>query len=205
MSLMAQYIVWLQLTTNIIFLVLLLRVFYNILPVVFLRSQALPFVPTNKRVVRMIVSTGVLKNARRVVDMGCGDGQCIQRVQRAYPRAQYTGIEWKPVLAQLAKWRLRYSPIGRLRRLPQPDIQQGDMFAYNLSQTDAVIGFWVPEFAKRLVPKCIEELPEGAVIISNLFALPLSHDEQKLFSHQTIITSPWWSFTKDKVHIYTKR
>lgn len=207
MYISANTFLWIQAAINFVFLLIMIRLVYTVAPIAFFRAQKLPFVPTGKYVAKTLKRAGVLDTVDSLVDLGSGDGQFIQHVQRYYPNITYYGVELRGILHWLATMRFKYSIRRSIRLLPMPILQQGDMFNFDLTKVDAVTGFWLPEFAEKLLPKFIADLREGSVIVSYMFPLALSNEQQRIFSRQIIICTPWWrGVTKrDAVYVYTKR
>lgn len=170
---------------NLVLLVLLVRIIYKLLPLVFLKSQTLPFVPVTPKVTKAIVQSCILEGKKHIVDLGCGDGMLLTGLQHAYPNAELFGIEHKRSLVWLAKLRFLFRPWVH--------ISQGDMFAYDISTADAIVGFWIPDVTTQLLQKFEQECSKHVVIISYMFPLPKS----KYFTERTLVVTK-----KDKLFIY---
>ncbi len=139
-------------------------------------KQHLPFVPSSTRFQTAVIKGKWLDHAAEIVDLGCGTGTLLAGFHNAYPAAQFRGVEYNRFLAGLAKLRFR----GR----KSFSIAQADMFTADISQADALVGFWIADFMPRLAVKFASECKPGCLIISNTFSLPetpgitLLHQEQ---------------------------
>jgi len=101
---------------------------------------------------------------RRVVDLGCGHAGLLCHVARARPEAQFVGIEHAPLpwlVARLRTW-----------RRPNIDIRYGDFWTVDLSGFDVAYAFLSPAPMPRLWAKLVAEMPPGALLVSNSFAVP---------------------------------
>ncbi len=97
----------------------------------------------------------------RILDAGCGAGDGLRALERAYPDAELSGIERAWVLAMLARLR---APHARVR---VGDFWQADWGAY-----DAVYLFHRPETMPHAAAKAERELCPGAWLLSLEFEVP---------------------------------
>lgn len=130
---------------------------YRLWPVVRYAKQPLPFLPIPHHIAKAVAQLPELDNKKRIVDLGCGRGHLLLAIRRYHPTAKLFGVEYNPKL---------------VKRLPGVIITQGDMFSYDISTIDAIVGWWVPKFCERLVPKFVAEAKPGCVIVSYMFRLP---------------------------------
>ena len=100
-----------------------------------------------------------------IIDLGSGNGLFARQIARSMPEAQVIGIE----ISQLAHgWAQLLKRLSRLKNL---EYRQGDMFAADLSQVDAVVFYLRVYFMKRMGEKLHAELKPGTLITSNHFKL----------------------------------
>lgn len=151
-------------------------------------NQQLPFVPTTNKSIRAIIDDGVVADKQIIIDLGSGTGTMLAQLRKAYPNAQLIGVEQSWWLVLLS--RLRF--FGR-KNVPQ--FVHGDMFEYDISEADAVIGFWITSLLPRLQEKFVSELKNDSVVVSNVFEFPEYSD----FNSRVITHSK-----KGKVFVYTK-
>ena len=102
--------------------------------------------------------------ACRVIDLGCGDAGLLRRLAVARPDCRFVGIEHAPLTWLLARLRTAGLPNVRLRR--------GDLWQENLSGHDIAYAFLSPVPMAQLWQKACAEMPPGARLISNSFAIP---------------------------------
>ena len=97
----------------------------------------------------------------KVLDAGCGLGHGLVALQRLWPQAHCSGVEWSPLLALAARW-----------RCPQAHIRRGDMWASSWAGHDLVYLFQRPESMARAHAKAQAELAPGAWLVSLEFEVP---------------------------------
>jgi SAM-dependent methyltransferase len=98
----------------------------------------------------------------RVLDAGCGTGDGLRALERAYPDAELTGIERAWPLVWLARAR---APVGAR-------VRQGDLWAEDWSGYDLVYLFQRPETMPRAAAKAAADMQPGAWLVSLEFAVP---------------------------------
>lgn len=103
----------------------------------------------------------VVGSPARVHDAGCGLGHGLVALQRLWPQAQCSGVEWSPLLAWATRW-----------RCPRAQIQRGDMWAASWAGHDLVYLFQRPESMARAHAKASAELAPGAWLVSLEFPVP---------------------------------
>lgn len=162
---MRTAILWSLIGIQLILAVFLLRIVVRLSLLTFFHKQTLPYVPISRQHIALMIQSGALANAKRIVDLGCGDGVLLSGIQKAYPQATYEGVEKSHTLVLAAK--LRFALTRRAIR-----ISQGDMFNYPIGDMDAIIGWWIPDLTPRLTEKFVAEAKPGCVIVSAMFTLP---------------------------------
>ena len=93
--------------------------------------------------------------AKLVLDAGCGLGQGLQALRRAYPLAELHGLEWSRSLRLLCAW-----------RCPWAKVTQGDIWRADWSGYQLVYLFQRPESMARALAKARSELHPGAWLVS---------------------------------------
>lgn len=182
-----SWIMFVYLTVLLLLIAYLLIIIVRILPLIIYVHQPLPFVPIPKRMAKTIAKLSALQSAKTIVDLGCGTGTLLAELHRYLPQASLTGVEYKPSLLRWAKWRTHFSK-------PQPTLVCTDMFQYDVSKFDGIVGFWIPRLTQQLVNKFADECKSGCIIVSYLFPLP-SHPSLQL--HRT-------ENEKQKIFVYRK-
>lgn len=98
----------------------------------------------------------------RLIDLGCGLGGPLARVNKLHPDANLTGVETAPLNWLLAKIRLS----GRAT------IRFGSLWTADLSTYDIVYAYLSPAPMAQLWEKARNEMKPGSLLISNTFAVP---------------------------------
>jgi trans-aconitate methyltransferase len=99
--------------------------------------------------------------AGHVLDAGCGLGDGLLALERAYPEVHLHGLEHSWPLRLLCAWRARHARV-----------RQGDMWAQDWSRFDMVYLFQRPESMPRAWAKAQAELKPGAWLASLEFEVP---------------------------------
>ncbi|MDP2434080.1 MAG: hypothetical protein Q8O33_18965 [Pseudomonadota bacterium] len=98
----------------------------------------------------------------RVLDLGCGLGGPLARLNALRPDATLRGVEAAPLNWLIARLRLR----GRAR------IDLGNLWDSDLSGHDVVYAYLSPAPMPRLWEKARAEMRPGSLFISNTFGIP---------------------------------
>ncbi|MCI4441311.1 class I SAM-dependent methyltransferase [Tibeticola sp.] len=96
-----------------------------------------------------------------VLDAGCGLGDGLLALARAWPQARLEGVERSAVLAWLCA-----------RRLPQAHIRRGDLWQADWSVADLVYLFQRPESMPRAWDKAQRDMRPGTWLASLEFPIP---------------------------------
>jgi hypothetical protein len=114
-----------------------------------------PLFPTPTDALKGLPKLVPLPDGAHVVDAGCGLGDGLVELRRAYPRAQLSGIEWSWPLRIACAWRTRFA-----------NVRQGDIWRTDWSGYDMVYLFQRPESMPRAATKAQRELRPGAWMAS---------------------------------------
>jgi hypothetical protein len=114
-----------------------------------------PLFPTPPRALDELPRFAPLPAGARVLDAGCGLGQGLAALRRAYPQAQLHGLE--------GSWPLRWLCAARC---PWAQVRHGDIWAHDWSGYDLVYLFQRPESMPHAVAKARAELRAGAWLVS---------------------------------------
>lgn len=120
-----------------------------------------PIFPTPRDALARLPELAPLPPAARVLDAGCGAGDGLRELLRAYPQARVEGVEWSRPLVWLARWRAS----GAL-------VRRGDLWADDWAPFALVYVFQRPESMPRLWAKACAEMGPQAWLVSLDFAVP---------------------------------
>lgn len=102
-------------------------------------------------------------SGKKIVDLGSGWGHLVVSIARKYPTARIKGYENSPIpfiFSFLLKGKLAVS------------VAMKNFFKANLEEADVVVCYLCPYSMERLESKLAVELPDGASVVSLVFALP---------------------------------
>ena len=120
-----------------------------------------PLFPTPRQALEALPGAALLAPQARVLDAGCGLGDGLRALRRAYPQARVEGVEWSRTLRLLCAL-----------RCPWARVQRGDMWAVDWGQYALVYLFQRPESMARAAAKARADMPPGAWLVSLEFAVP---------------------------------
>lgn len=119
-----------------------------------------PLFPTPRGALEGLAEHAPLDRSQTALDAGCGLGDGLVELRRAYPDAVIEGIEWSWPLAAACALRCRFA---RVRR--------GDLWAADWSRYALVYLFQRPESMARAAAKAQCELGDGAWLASLEFEI----------------------------------
>ena len=102
----------------------------------------------------------------QLFDLGSGWGGLAFALTKRFPEAQVVGCELSPLPWLFSKL------VQLLRRPPKPSLYRRDFMKVPLQEAALVVCYLYPGGMAKLQPKLEAELPAGALVISNTFALP---------------------------------
>ncbi len=120
-----------------------------------------PVFPTPRGALAGLARRVPLAPGARVLDAGCGLGDGLRALRRAYPQARMEGVEWS--------WPLRF--LCALR-CPWAQVRRGDMWRTDWSGYQLVYLFQRPESMARAAAKAKVEMAPGSWLVSLEFAVP---------------------------------
>lgn len=119
-----------------------------------------PLFPTPDGALDALAVQVPLPEGARVLDAGCGIGDGLRALRRAYPQARLEGLEWS--------WPLRWLCAVRC---PWAHVRRGDIWGEDWSGYRLVYLFQRPESMTRVLIKSAE-MAHGSWLVSLEFALP---------------------------------
>jgi SAM-dependent methyltransferase len=135
--------------------------------------SGVPFVPTSKKFVPLLLGVADLKPHETFYDLGCGDGRLIFEATRTVPHLKGIGIENSPLPYVLARLRKKVSKA-------RGEIRFANIFKTNLKDADVVFCYLFPGVMQKLKTKFKNELPKHARIISESFKIE-GWEPEKIF------------------------
>lgn len=130
-----------------------------------------PFVPSAATKIQAIFGAGGLlervccsqqRRSAHLVDLGSGGGTLVRAAVRQGGFGRATGIEINPALVAFSKMRSIFN-------LPSERFRLQCMWTADVSDADVIFVYGVPSILGRLGEKLVDELPEGAHVVSNSF------------------------------------
>ncbi len=101
-----------------------------------------------------------------VYELGSGWGGLAFALARRYPRATVRGVEVSILPWAASKLRLVVRP------QPNLSFRHGDFHDCPLNDAGLVVCYLFPDGMEKLKPKLENELADGAMVVSNTFAMP---------------------------------
>lgn len=120
-----------------------------------------PLFPTPHDALKGLPAVIALREQAHVLDAGCGLGDGLVALRRAYPAVRLHGIEYSPFLWLLARLRCPWATVSR-----------GDLWAQSWREMDLVYLFQRPESMPRALDKALAEMQAGRWLVSLDFPLP---------------------------------
>lgn len=120
-----------------------------------------PVFPTPRGALDGLAQHIALPEGAAVLDAGCGAGDGLVALRRAWPQARLFGLEWSWPLRWVSALRCRWATVRR-----------GDIWEVDWSPFEMVYLFQRPETMPRAGVKAMLDLREGAWLVSLNFPLP---------------------------------
>lgn len=183
------------LTLSLITLVVLIIIFFAL--ALYLVSifpyggRTPPFVPSNKKLTKLVAETLDPKPESIVYELGAGDMRISLAAWRQERCARYIGIEkhlYPRMLAHLNIWRMGASK--------NVSIREADLYTTNLSSATHIYCYLFPEVMQKLLPKFQKELKPGSVVVALDFAI------KDMAPERTIDLTPYNLPLGKKLYVY---
>lgn len=124
-----------------------------------------PYVPTDEKVVQVILDLGEVNNKDLLYDLGCGDGRIV--VAAALERnARGIGIDMDPM--RIAEAMEYAGDVGVEHRV---DFFEGDLLQVDFSEATVVTLYLLDVVNILLRPRLLNELRPGTRVVSHAFSM----------------------------------
>lgn len=131
--------------------------------------KKVPFVPTTRNVVKIIIKNGLVKPTSTFCEIGSGSGTVFLRIAKYINPAKCVGIERSKLLCMYA----RLNSILKMVSPRKYKIICDSIENVSIENFDTIFIFMTEDFIKdKLTPKFKKELKPGSIIISNMFKVP---------------------------------
>jgi len=121
-------------------------------------------VATRKKRIEKILKEANLKKGKIFIELGCGDGRIVRTAVKKYG-VKGIGVDINPILifwARLLSLKDSSTSLGMTFRVE-------NIFDTDLTKTDYVYIFLMPDLISKLIPKLKKELKKNCLIISHGF------------------------------------
>lgn len=124
-----------------------------------------PYVPSDDRIVDMMVSLAGIKEGEKAADLGSGDGRIVVSLAKAGAVAD--GYEISPFLVWYSRYRLKKEGLSKNAKILQKNFWKVDFSDY-----DVIALYQVTYVMNGLEKKLLKELKPGARVVCNAFKMP---------------------------------
>jgi len=124
-----------------------------------------PFVPTPRRTVKVMLDEAQLKEGDTIYDLGAGDARMLIQAKRACPGIRAIGYEIVPFVWFLGKLRIWLSRTD-------VDLRWGNALKKDVRDADCIFLYLITELMPKFEEKFNKELKSGARVISHSFSFP---------------------------------
>lgn len=116
----------------------------------------------------------------RIYELGAGYGTLAIAIAKAFPHMEIVAVELSPVI-YFCLWIRK-----KVNRLENLTLRRKNIFSVPLHDASIVICYLFPKAMRRLNEGQFQNLPQGAVIISNSFSIPTRKAEQVIESNDLL-------------------
>jgi predicted RNA methylase len=128
-----------------------------------------PWVPTQMKVVRQMLTMAKVGPGDVLYDLGCGDGRLVIAAARDYG-ARAVGVEIEPL--RYLWCQMRITTLGLRDRVR---VVFGNFFLHDLSEADVVTCYLLEDTNNKLEKKLVQELRPSARVVSNTYVFHKLH------------------------------
>lgn len=169
---------------SVLFLEALIAIFlaFYLGSLVYSSIMGAPYVPTKRKLIKLILKTSGLQKGQKFLDLGCGDGRVVLLAAKEF-HADANGVDVNVFIILVAKLKAKLSKINATFFLE-------NLFNFPLSNFDVIYIFLFPEMISKLAGKIKKEAKKGAVIISHGFKI----DQLRKYLIKTVKTVPFHTY-----------
>lgn len=124
--------------------------------------STIPYVPTQRTLIREAISYADLKDGETIYDLGAGDGRVLGEAKKAFPSVRAIGYE-----CVISVW--MWSRLRKFLTGEKTDLRFGNFFKADLRDADVIFLYLFPNVMGRLEEKFKSELRPGTRIVSHAF------------------------------------
>jgi precorrin-6B methylase 2 len=153
-------------------------------------KNVVPYVPTPRKIIKLMLEMAQIKNHEKVADLGSGTGRIIIATAKRHQHNLIIGIEKSRILRLITKLRMFFHPVFKKR----VQVINRDFFNIDMEHLDVIMCFLTPEALRILTPK-FKTMRKGSRIVSYMFHIEDHEGFEEEIRHIT---------AKDSVYLYTK-
>lgn len=129
-------------------------------------ASVAPFVPTPFNVIRRMLELAEVGPEDVIYDLGCGDGRILITAVQEFGVKKAVGFELTPQMVEATSHKIREMGLD-----DKIKIVNENFFESDLSGATVITLYLTTSGNAKLKPKLIEELPDGARIVSHDFPI----------------------------------
>ena len=162
----------------IIILLFIIIYFIYFIHIVVMGIRGLPSDQQMRQLLIKII-TRYLDQHHQFIDLGCGQGHICSAVKKNFPQLTVIGLEKSSLQILIARLKTK---------LLKQNIHfiKTNIFQYNLSKTEILYIYLPRPIVNQLEQKLINELPSGAVLITNTICLPHRQPQEVIICNQQV-------------------
>lgn len=129
------------------------------------KAPDVPFVPTDEKIVTMMLEMAKVTKTDHLIDLGSGDGRIVITAAKRYG-ARGMGVEIDPALVRKARENAQAAGVA-----DRATFVEGDIFEANIRDATVITMYLLADINMRLRPKLLNDLKPGTRIVSHNYDL----------------------------------
>jgi len=126
--------------------------------------SAAPFVPTKKKQIQHLLKNISIKDSQTIYDLGCGTGSVIFPLAKAFPKANFVGVEIAVIPFLVAKI--------KALKFKNAKIKFGNIFRTKLNDADTIFIFLLADSYPKLIKSLKHKVKNDCQVITEAWPLP---------------------------------